>query len=133
MKYQSFGSKHRQDIQAGHGIHWSIFIKQVGRGWGFKHDAMYEFVPGRGWMWKYSAMEEHNEQQSQRFGGKVIVAYITNLAGFQRIVRETPLPTLRQNCRNWVYGVFQEAIRQGLIPQAALLRLLALPTVGTGV
>jgi hypothetical protein len=118
----------------GAGVHWSIFIKETHdpSTVGTKHDCMCQGQPGRGFRWVYSTLGNYSAFQSRQLGGKVIICYINDKAGFEKIMQDTPLPVLREGCQSWCWKVFNEAVRQGIVDQAALNVLGSVPTVGAG-
>jgi hypothetical protein len=116
-------------------VHWSIFIQAVstGNSVGTKHDCMFQGQPGRGFRWTYSFLQNYHAYQSAHLGGKVVLGYINDLTGFGKIMRETALPVLRENCQSWVWKVIREAVRQCIIDASAVDILATVRTTGTGI
>ena len=115
----------------GEPLHWSIFVKHLGKP-GTKHDIHYYPTSSTTGEWKYDR-NQYEEQHCLRLGGKVLEAFITDrdVKHFQTImekVSEFPI----WNSQKWVYDVIECAVRRGIMRPIALLKLDVVPRVGSG-
>jgi hypothetical protein len=115
----------------GVGAHWSIFILPTNSedSIGTKHDCMCRGEAGRGFRWVYSALPNYQRYQSANLGGSTNVGTIDDLCGFERIMEETPLPILRENCQDWTWKVIRQAIEEGILDESAVEILATVTSV----
>jgi hypothetical protein len=103
-------------------LHWSIFVKENDAEitLGTKHDAM--SVPP-GIRWAYSSIPNYAVDQSQRYGGSILLGLVEDLSKFESIMKNADLPKLRESCQDWVKRVLKSAVEEGLIDESALKSL----------